>query len=246
MSDGSLFFTTNVALEPLRGTSQSLLPEELATSFTGTNAIFPPGISKCVARDDSVQINGHVAGTIQYIINLHLHQHVTQSPDQRVVVLEDGDDAMKTPKIRPPMKDIVTSYSQPSRKHGGDSHTPRPRPSTRISRQNVVLHSNPRPGTNVPQPQTVLATIDPSSEGNWIAARIVTRLELEYEHDKEREKVPPFDGEALDPTRRYVDLACHGSGTTPTRRRCKHRFYVVNHLPPDILFGSELCSSRRP
>src|SRR4051812_18604486 len=66
----------------------ALLPEELATSFTGTNAIFSSGISKCVARDDSVQINGHVAGTIQYMCVPAPHVCHTSLPIQHLPFYE--------------------------------------------------------------------------------------------------------------------------------------------------------------
>jgi hypothetical protein len=85
----------------------------------------------------------------------------------------------------------------------------------------------------------VLATFDPNTEGNWIASRIVRRLEFEYQQASIHKDVPTFMGQSFERTRIFVDLTC---GKQKRRHRCQHRFYVVNHCNAfDILLGAKLC-----
>jgi hypothetical protein len=85
----------------------------------------------------------------------------------------------------------------------------------------------------------VLATFDPNTEGNWIASRIVKRLDFEHQQAKIHKEVPTFMGQSFERTRIFVDLTC---GNQNRRHRCQHRFYVVNHCKVfDILLGTKLC-----
>jgi hypothetical protein len=85
----------------------------------------------------------------------------------------------------------------------------------------------------------VLATFDPNVEGNWIASRIVRRLEFEYQEASIHKDVPTFMGQSFERTRIFVDLTC---GKQRKRHRCQHRFYVVNHCNAfDVLLGAKLC-----
>jgi NH3-dependent NAD+ synthetase len=94
-----------------------------------------------------------------------------------------------------------------------------------------------RPGKGL---MPVLATFDPNTEGNWIASRIVKRLDFEYQQAKIHKEVPAFKGQSFERTRIFVDLTC---GNENRRHRCQHRFYVVNHCKVfDILLGTKLCS----
>ncbi|PMD65648.1 uncharacterized protein K444DRAFT_184376 [Hyaloscypha bicolor E] len=93
-----------------------------------------------------------------------------------------------------------------------------------------------RPGRGV---MPVLATFDPNTEGNWIASRIVKRLDFEHQQAKIHKDVPTFMGQNFERTRIFVDLTC---GNQNRRHRCQHRFYVVNHCKVfDILLGTKLC-----
>lgn len=86
----------------------------------------------------------------------------------------------------------------------------------------------------------VIATFDSSIEGNWIASRIVKRLEFEHQQAEIHKELPTFMGQNFERTRIYVDLTCENR-----MRPCQHRFYVVNHCRVfDILLGSKLCSQQ--
>ncbi|PVH81842.1 hypothetical protein DL98DRAFT_570943 [Cadophora sp. DSE1049] len=85
----------------------------------------------------------------------------------------------------------------------------------------------------------VLAMIDPTIEGNWIAARIVSRLKLKYKEAVNHKNVPIIKGQSFKRTRIFVDLSC---GSLEAGGQCKHRFYVVNHCDVfDLLVGTMVC-----
>jgi hypothetical protein len=86
---------------------------------------------------------------------------------------------------------------------------------------------------------TVLATLYPGTKGNWISQRIVKRLGLQPCPD-ELVRGADFDGKYFKSTGRYVDVACYRDNSNDTR--C-HRFYVVEHVLFDVLFGSDTLAS---
>jgi len=85
-------------------------------------------------------------------------------------------------------------------------------------------------------PMPVLVTYDPNTEGNWIASRLVKRLEFKHQQAPTHKEVPILGGQRFEKTRIFVDLTCGG------QQLCRHRFYVVNHFKLfDILMGEQLC-----
>jgi hypothetical protein len=89
-------------------------------------------------------------------------------------------------------------------------------------------------------PLPVIATADPKIEGNWMSSRIVRRLDLEYQRDEILQDVPTFDGQCFKQTRKFVLLTCRIPSRNPP---CLHRFYIVEHLPYDVLLGSDKLGS---
>jgi hypothetical protein len=86
------------------------------------------------------------------------------------------------------------------------------------------------------QSMPVMATFDPGIKGSWISSRIVKRLNFEHQQGSSQKNVPPVGGDTFPRTRIYVDLTCGGRREG---RQCRHRFFVVNHYPFDLLLGSE-------
>lgn len=86
----------------------------------------------------------------------------------------------------------------------------------------------------------VLAVFDPTTEGNWIASRIVKRLELDHQQASIHKDVPTIMGQTFERTRIFVDLT-YGKSKEGGHRL--QRFYVVNHCRVfDILLGAKPCS----
>lgn len=85
----------------------------------------------------------------------------------------------------------------------------------------------------------VLAVLDPSTEGNWIASRIVKRLNLDYQQASTHKDVPVIMGQTFEKTRIFVDLKY---GKQKGSNQCHQRFYVINHCKIfDILLGAKPC-----
>jgi hypothetical protein len=101
----------------------------------------------------------------------------------------------------------------------------------------LQLHPHGAGSSSLPLP--VLAAFDPNTNRNWIASRIVKRLNLEYQQAGIHEDVPPYQRQNFQRTRIFVDLTC---GKRKRNQQCQHRLYVVNKYIPDILLGSEFCS----
>ncbi|KAE9369791.1 hypothetical protein N431DRAFT_560535 [Stipitochalara longipes BDJ] len=188
--------------------------------------------SNNVAKDYALQVCGPVAGSIQYIFNLSLHYH-TGEIDTCWRVSRGTEAFQVSPSERSPLPRATQKVIEPP---PGDPKLFR-QDNQRLAVQvpnTHQLHLH-RPGKGL---MPVLATFDPNTEGNWIASRIVKRLDFEHQQAKIHKEVPAFMGQSFEKTRIFVDLTCGNS-----RHRCQHRFYVVNHCKVfDILLGTKLCS----
>jgi len=210
------------------------LPEELApilNKIAGKAVVVTARTSNNIAKDNAVQVCGPVAGTIQYIFNLSLHYHAGEIDTCWRLMGETCAVEVSTSKqssLRGTQKLTEAPIEHPNLQDNG--HLAVQTPKT----QQLHLHCT-RKGT-----LPVLATFDPNIEGNWIASRIVKRLEFEHQQSNIHRDVPTFMGQSFEKTRIFVDLTC---GKRSRRHRCQHRFYVVNHCKAfDILLGTKLCS----
>lgn len=75
-----------------------------------------------------------------------------------------------------------------------------------------------------------------SIPGNWISNRIVKRLELKQRHDKPIAGVT-FEGKHFKSNGDFVEIVCFGSERGA--RNCRHRMFIVNDAPFDMLLGAD-------
>ena len=85
--------------------------------------------------------------------------------------------------------------------------------------------------------EPIRAIFRPTVRENFIARRIVDRLEFTLYSDPLVVKTVVWDGKRISSTSKFVDLACAGE-TDGTKDCAAHRFYVVRNCPFDLLFGS--------
>ncbi|KAL2073858.1 hypothetical protein VTL71DRAFT_11184 [Oculimacula yallundae] len=184
------------------------LSQVLSTAM-GNTALLNSSTSHNIAKNNAVQVCGPVAGKIEHTFNLSLHYHA------------GGKDSPWRPIAGLNSNARISAFEQdvPS----GAVEAPGIRSNLHNSRNEVF---------------TVIATIDPKVDGNWIASRIIKRLNYQHQEAETRRSGPAIKGVVFEKTRIYVDLNCGGF---EAGRRCKHRFYVVNGCKAfDVLLGYEV------
>ncbi|KAF2686954.1 hypothetical protein K458DRAFT_204808 [Lentithecium fluviatile CBS 122367] len=88
--------------------------------------------------------------------------------------------------------------------------------------------------------QGVRAMFQPGVPDNFIAHRIVHRLELTSRSNPSVVKALSWGGTPLPSTSDFVDLACYADGSDDC---IVYRLYVIKHCPFDLLFGVASISS---
>ncbi|KAH7092391.1 hypothetical protein FB567DRAFT_236869 [Paraphoma chrysanthemicola] len=188
-------------------------------------------VSRNIARDNAVQINGAVARKIYNLNFENLVIHYQGRPSTRSSARREG--AACIPEPAPQM---LTAMSQP-RPVEASSLTGRAIniviESTRSDlyypnahAKNVVLYSkisNRR--------QVVRATFQPSCSVNFIARRIVKRLGVKLESNNTSHAVHHQDSA---PDTNWIDITCRSEGDT---NQTTYRFYIIKNSPYDLFFG---------
>ncbi|KAH7356405.1 hypothetical protein BKA65DRAFT_206941 [Rhexocercosporidium sp. MPI-PUGE-AT-0058] len=215
----------------------SSLPKELEpvlSKLVGKPVVVTASTRNNIAKDNAVQVCGPVAGHIEYVFNLSFHYHAGEKATCWRVIGGSGFDAgvaVSENDSRPGTRERWAEASQRE-----SNLLPRERPFSAVQApiiRTIHLHS-PRK-----ESFPVLATVDPDIDGNWIASRIVKRLELSHSEAEIHKEVPVIKGCTFKKTRLFVDLSC---GNLESGHQCQHRFYVVNHCDVfDLLLGARHC-----
>ncbi|KAF2240901.1 hypothetical protein BU26DRAFT_572497 [Trematosphaeria pertusa] len=180
-------------------------------------------VSRNKASGCAVQMNGPVAGTInnnnftfkKLIINCSCGLN-SRSASHKETARSLPSSALKT--VPPREEPKVSIVEIP----GGNQNLPH------IPAQTLGIKSSSG------RPQGVRATFQAGVPDNFIAHRIVNRLELSARSDPSLVKVLFWGGTPLPSTNDFVDLACYKDDSD----ECTvYRLYVIKKCPFDLLFG---------
>jgi len=184
-------------------------------------------IRGCRASGNSLQVNAPIVGKLNqhvvgrkniynYIIGTHLH-YSTPIITNGVTTSGGAPRRRPVPLNKAPHKTVAVKLGV----------TGPPTPLQRL----VRLYNDVDCEWNI-----VCARICPAVGNNWISGRIVRRLSLKS-HPIRSFKEADCDGKHFTSSGQVVDLVCSQESS---KKDCRHRFYVVEHVPFDVLFGREL------
>ncbi|CAO2651614.1 Nn.00g041840.m01.CDS01 [Neocucurbitaria sp. VM-36] len=192
-------------------------------------------VSRNISSGNAVQINGPVAGKIY---NLNFQNLVVNCQYNLSTEISTHGKDLVLPSQNPPKTPDMSTSGTETRKPITRSLVNSDLDNLMLPSQYLTLYTK-----SSERPQIVRAVYRPTVSNNFIARRIVRRLELKTDNDSSIVKPLIWGTKCITPTGDYVDLACFAEGCNDGFT-C--RLYVVKRCPFfDLLFGSDTVNSSR-